>query len=122
MRSRFADKVEKGRVRHGRMASVWGEPFGAFEIMGPCGSKLTIIASDGKDVAEAEGWQHVSVLIANRPPNWQEMSYVKALFFDDDECVIQFHPPASQHINIQPHCLHLWKPPYPVPLPPRLLV
>ena len=120
--SEFAATVEAGRVRKGCMGSEPGEPFGAFSIMGPCGAALYIIASDGLGIIEARGWQHVSVSLARRPPNWTEMSFVKTLFFEDEECCLQFHPPASQHINLHPHCLHLWKPPYPAPLPPDFLV
>ena len=26
-----------------------------------------------------------------------------------DECVVQFHPPKSEYVNLHPYCLHLWK-------------
>lgn len=38
------------------------------------------------------------------------MCFVKDLFWSDDECVIQFHPPHSDYVNYHPHCLHLWNP------------
>jgi hypothetical protein len=50
------------------------------------------------------------------------MAFVKDLFWHDDECVVQFHPPKSEYINNHPYCLHLWKPPYEVKLPPSILV
>jgi uncharacterized protein YdhG (YjbR/CyaY superfamily) len=57
------------------------------------------------------------------PPNWQEMSWVKEMFFDDDETVLQFHPPRAQHVNIHPNCLHLWRQVgINHPLPPQVLV
>ena len=78
---------------------------------------LRVIASDG------EGWEHVSVSLANRTPTWEEMCLVKRLFWDPEDCVIQFHPPASDYVNLHPHCLHLWRPVgTPIALPPSLLV
>lgn len=51
------------------------------------------------------------------------MCWVKDLFWDAEECVVQFHPPASQYINCHPHCLHLWKPiGGNVPTPPTWMI
>jgi hypothetical protein len=75
---------------------------GAFYI--PFGNDtLTVIASDGL------GWEHVSVSLPYRTPSWLDMCYVKALFWDDEDVVIQYHPPKSQYINRHPHCLHMWR-------------
>jgi len=58
-------------------------------------------------------WEHVSVSIASqsggRTPWWEEMAYVKGLFWGDDETVLQFHPKRSEYVDVHPHCLHLWK-------------
>jgi hypothetical protein len=90
--------------------------------MGPCGALLRIIAG-AAEVPESEGWEHVSVSIDRRNPNWQEMCFVKDLFWSADELVVQFHPPTSAHINVHPHCLHLWRPgDGHIRLPPRILV
>ena len=79
-----------------------------FETVG-----LRIIASDGV------GWEHVSVSLPNRCPNWREMCFVKGLFWDDEETVMQLHPPRSTYVNNHPHCLHLWRPTeVQIPLPP----
>jgi hypothetical protein len=69
------------------------------------GRELHVIASDWGE------WQHISVSLINRCPNWREMSYIKDLFWDDEEECIQFHPKKSQYINIMQYCLHIWKPP-----------
>lgn len=62
-------------------------------------------ASDG------EGWEHVSVsLNKNRCPTWGEMCIVKDLFWDKDDCVVQFHPPESEYVSMAKYCLHLWRP------------
>ena len=81
---------------------------GAFFVDGPCGQDLKIVASDGAD-PDAHGWEHVSVSCRNRPPNWEEMAFIKALFWRDNETVIQFHPKKAAYVNCHPHCLHLWK-------------
>ena len=56
------------------------------------------------------GWDHVSVSYPNRCPTWDEMQQVKEMFFDDTECVVQYHPTRSQYVNNHPYCLHIWKP------------
>lgn len=65
---------------------------------------LRVIASDG------EGWEHVSVSLVDRTPTWEEMDYIKRQFWDDEDCVMQLHPPRSQWVNAHPYCLHLWRP------------
>jgi len=87
---------------------------GAFYLDGPCGKKLLCIASDGEEW-EAAGlkgipWEHVSVSTSSRPPNWEEMVFVKDLFWDAEDCVVQFHPPRSDYVNCHPYVLHLWRP------------
>ena len=81
------------------------------------GHLLTVIASDGF------GWDHVSVSLKNRTPNWEEMCFVKDLFWDKDECACQFHPSESEYVNNHEYCLHLWKPQdQEIQLPPSLMV
>jgi len=73
---------------------------GAFKVTG-----LFVIASEG------DGWEHVSVSLPNnkRCPSWGEMCKIKDLFWDDEDCVIQFHPPKSEYVNVHKSCLHLWR-------------
>lgn len=101
-----------------------GDPYGYFYIPArhANGRALQIIASDG---SEAEGWNHVSVSIPGRSdacPSWPEMCLVKDLFFEPEECVVQFHPPRSTYINNHPGCLHLWSYTPGFPQPPKHLV
>lgn len=122
MRKIMPAKLEAGRIRDGWMGSTPAMgAYGAFFVHGPCGEELKIVASGGEE-ALSEGWEHVSVSTRRRPPNWQEMCFVKALFWEPEETVIQFHPPESSYVNNHPHCLHLWKPPFDVPMPPTILV
>ncbi|MCL2737580.1 MAG: hypothetical protein FWE17_01820 [Alphaproteobacteria bacterium] len=67
-------------------------------------------------VDENNGWDHLSVTVntsdgdAPRCPTWEEMCFVKDLFFTEEEIAIQYHPPKSKYVNIQEYCLHLWRP------------
>jgi hypothetical protein len=78
---------------------------------------LQVIASDGA------GWEHVSVSLPARCPTWAEMSFIKGIFWDACDCVVQFHPPESEYVNNHSFCLHLWRPTdHDIPTPPSLLV
>lgn len=70
----------------------------------PSGAKACVVISNGG------GWEHVSVSIKGRCPRWQEMCYIKDLFFEDEEEVVQFHPKKSEYVNVHNTCLHLWRP------------
>jgi hypothetical protein len=73
--------------------------------------------------ASLGGWEHVSVSLPNRCPTWAEMDRVKGLFWDDEDTVLQLHPPRRLWVNLHPYCLHLWRPIYAtIPLPPTMLV
>lgn len=81
------------------------------------GKSFLVIASDGG------GWEHVSVSRKDRCPTWGEMCAIKDMFFDAEECVVQYHPPKSDYVNLHPYCLHLWKPTFAeVPRPPKFFV
>lgn len=69
------------------------------------------------------GWEHVSVCPRNRLPDWDEMCQIKDMFWDEDECVVQYHPPKSEYVNNMRNCLHLWKPVgIEMPIPPSIMV
>ncbi|MFV2055406.1 MAG: hypothetical protein ACC707_03020 [Thiohalomonadales bacterium] len=79
--------------------------------------KLRMRASNGAD------WEHVSVSLVHRVPSWEEMCWVKDLFWDDEDVVVQYHPRKSEYVNIHPYVLHLWRPMVEVmPLPPVICV
>ena len=71
-----------------------------------------IIASNGM------GWDHVSVCLRSRDKKffvercctWEEMCYIKKVFFRPDEVVVQYHPAESDYINVHKYVLHLWRP------------
>ena len=114
--------LDKYRVKDGPFGSPDGSDFGAFHIPGPFGPTLKVIVSSA-DLDPEYPWDHVSVSLPNRCPNWPEMEFIKRLFFADNECAMQLHVPVSDHINYHPHCLHIWKPKHlEIPLPPKIMV
>lgn len=89
----------------------------AFAYLTGSKTPATIIFSWG------DGWDHVSVGFKNRCCTWHEMCQVKDIFFSEDECVVQYHPPKSDYVNIHPYVLHLWRPQNEtMPRPPMYMV
>lgn len=83
---------------------------------------LAVIASNEGD------WDHVSVHVRDaeakeeleRCPTWDEMKFVKELFFLRTETVVQYHPAESDYVNIHEFVLHLWRPQrVELPMPPQ---
>jgi hypothetical protein len=75
------------------------------------------------------GWEHVSVSVALpgrqalRCPTWDEMCYIKSIFWDPEDCVIQFHPAKNEYVNRHPYVLHLWRPTdLKIPTPEKIMV
>lgn len=124
MRKTLPQRLDDGRVRDGPDASdpSWGA-YGKFFVQGPCGERLCIIASaaDDDDLL-AQGWQHCSVSTIRRIPNWIEMCFVKDLFWEPEEWVVQFHPAQSEYVNCHPNVLHLFSYKHGFPTPPSYLV
>jgi hypothetical protein len=50
---------------------------------------LRVIASDGM------GWEHVSVSLPNRTPNWRAMCFMTDVFGDAEDVMIKYHPSPS---------------------------
>lgn len=103
------DKVKKYSIALGSDGGVYRIPFESYN--------LRVVASCGGD------WEHVSVSLPNRCPNWKEMCFIKDLFWDEEDCVVQYHPPKSEYINNCKNCLHLWRPmKQEIPRPPKIFV
>jgi hypothetical protein len=68
--------------------------------------ELFVIASDGVNT----GWEHVSVSVKNfkRLPTWEEMAYIKSIFWKPTEVVVEYHPKEEDYINNH-DVLHLWR-------------
>jgi len=92
---------------------------GLFLITNNKGVKLYAIASDDL------GWEHVSITVKNkkRCPKWDEMCFIKAIFWGPSDSVVQYHPPQKENVSFHDTCLHLWRPIEGVfPSPPAMLV
>lgn len=106
------------------LESKFGDPFGYFAITGRIANErcLICIADSGAE----SGWEHVSVSLPDTPrkcPSWDEMCVVKRLFWDEEECVLQYHPAKSDYVNFHPGVLHLWRPVNgKFPMPPKICV
>ncbi len=121
--------LDKWRNQHPPYNSPPGARFGAFSVKHNS-VILNIIATDGLDDNEQDfGWEHVSVHAVDthfnkqRIPTWLEMCFVKDLFWESHEVVIQLHVANSDHINIHECVLHLWRPTKAtISLPPKAFV
>lgn len=126
--------IEKFRVRSGEMSTSTGDRFGRFIIpLAGTVATLCVLATAGHDGDGPEGeWDHVSAHVRTnlgkpnekqRTPTWDEMCILKSLFWEDDECVVQYHPAKSDYVNTHPHVLHLWRHPTAgFPTPPTICV
>lgn len=71
------------------------------------------------------GWEHVSVAPYDRKytPSWDDMCWLKDVFFYPDEWAVQFHPAHSEYMNNVKNCLHIWRPSKEIlPTPPSWMV
>ena len=103
MKKIFSQVVERSRLGRVDTEKYPGEQKGIFLIRNNGKTLLVIICN-------SSGWDHVSLsLNVMRCPTWGEMCYIKDLFFDDNEIVVQFHPKKSDYIDYHPYTLHLWK-------------
>lgn len=93
-------------VPSGALASIRGNREGKYVKLI---ESLRIISSGDASDPSARGWEHVSVSCPGAVPSWSAMSFVKNLFWGEEETVVQFHPKKSAYINIHAFCLHLWK-------------
>jgi len=104
----------KYRVRTGRMGTDESAGNNGAFLYPTHDGQMIVIASD------KGGWEHLSASLSHRCPTWDEMCILKKIFWDETDCVVQYHPPASQYVNNHPHCLHLWRcVDQPFPLPPK---
>lgn len=122
---------EHFRVVRGVMATNPGDPAGLFLVRQKSTPViLRVIASASGSAPQGPDhpawfWDHASVSPANRDrtPTWEEMCLVKDLFWDEEQTVMQLHPPKSRWISNHPNVLHLWRPTHAdIPAPPDILV
>lgn len=114
------DYLNRYRVREGMFASDPADGCNGCFLLMIFGERVKVIASNGR------GWKHVSVSLVDKPavvPNYKTMQEIRRLFYEDDQWVVQFSPPKSEHINNHPGCLHWWMPlDQRMPTPPSIMV
>ena len=110
MRRILDQRLSAGRLRDGPLAST--------DALGLCGmfhvrhegTILRVMGSTGEEWPfDLPAWEHVSVSTEDRCPSWDEMNFVKGLFWTDEETVLQFHPRGEEYVNIHNFVLHLWR-------------
>ena len=108
MRTTVPDRLEAGRILLGNRIRKSDGMRGSFRVVGPLGRGL-FVTSYGPDYRT--GWEHVAVSMefADRTPIWAEICFVKDLFWDDEECAMQLHPPRSEYVSCDRHTLHIWR-------------
>ena len=111
----YRTELDKYRVRTGPMASdnSYGNN-GAFIIPHKHRILLACVVSDQED------WDHVSIHVETmrkkkqkwiqRTPTWDEIVFVKDMFFRPDEWEMQFLPGQKDYINDHNYTLHIWRP------------
>ena len=69
------------------------------------------------------GFEHLSVSTPIRTPSWDQMCFMKDIFWKDDEVCMQLHPKKEDYVNNMPYCLHIWRPIHKeIPTPPNVMV
>lgn len=88
------------------------------EAHGPSGFSLLLLDPKTREcvgtviVSQAHhddaDWLHASIAFADRDPTYDELKALKAGAFGDRREAYQVFPPATDHVNIHSHALHLW--------------
>lgn len=91
-----------------------GDNFGWFMIPSPIKDNQWIAVQAD---AQTE-WEHISCSLRNRAPTWDEMCYLKNLFWHENEMCVQYHPAQYDYVNMAKNCLHIWKFTGEMPKPP----
>ena len=69
------------------------------------------------------GFEHLSVSTPVKCPTWEQMCFMKDIFWSEEEVCMQLHPKKSEYVNNMPYCLHIWKPiNQEIPTPPSIML
>lgn len=91
----------------------WGVP----APFGPGGWSLSrkdraahvIVTVGATDPADPDtDWVHASISRPDRTPDYEDLTMLHAAVWGDGGWSYQVFAPASDHVNIHPHALHLW--------------
>lgn len=73
--------------------------------MKKCGLTVTMTLQKEQD---GKRWYHLSVSRPKKEPSYYDLCEVKNLFLGEDSLALLLFVPEAEHVNIHPHCLHLW--------------
>lgn len=68
---------------------------------------LKIIVS-GAVEQDGRRWIHLSCSRKTRNPSWDDLVQIRDVFIGPHRSAYQVLAPKAKHVNIHPHCLHLW--------------
>lgn len=54
---------------------------------------------------------HVSMSYPDHDPSWQEIKWVRELFYNTETDVMMVLPREELYVNFHQHCFHLWQTP-----------
>ena len=99
--------IDALRIRRvmGREEWLAPEPFGpdGWSLISRDNTASIIVTAASIDGAE---WVHASMTRPNEIPSYEDMCRLHRAVFDG--YAYEVHAPASQHVNIHAHALHLW--------------
>jgi hypothetical protein len=86
--------LDPARKSDGPFGTQPGERQGAFYVQRGRTMFVMIASCGGEGIL----WEHVSLRALDykgeRCPTWDEMCWAKGLFWGEEECVVQYHPPV----------------------------
>lgn len=103
MKSKLPKNLVKYRVNLPDYEQVADDSIQGAFVIPYANAELRIVSSNGA------GWDHVSVSVAGRCPTWDEMHWIRKLFFEPNETVIQIDPPEHDYVSFHRHTLHMWR-------------
>lgn len=69
------------------------------------------------------GFEHLSVSTPIKTPTWEQMCFMKDIFWGENEVCMQLHPKKEDYVNNMQYCLHIWKPiDKEIPTPPSIML
>jgi hypothetical protein len=106
------DKLRLLRILPRRLGLILESP----SAFGICGLDIRLFSGDrcaGSVIvtqAEHDGveWIHASIAYTSQMPDYEDLATLKDAVFGPARYAYQVFPPASQHVNIHEHALHLW--------------
>lgn len=83
------------------------EPWGGGYALREKNGGLRVLI-DWETKADGCAWVHISVSRRSWTPTHEDMARVKDAFLGPQRYAYAVWVPAELHVNIHPHCLHLW--------------